>query len=203
MNKEKNLFITGIGTGVGKTVVSAIFVQQLQADYWKPIQSGDLDNSDTDLVKKLVDHNGKQFHPERYRLQLAASPHKAAAKEEIQIKSSDFELPNTSNRLIIEGAGGVLVPISDDFFMIDLMHQLNAAVVLVVRNYLGCINHTLLTVQFLKQQEIPIAYLVLNGDMDADTAKVILKDVGVSTKIIRIKEFKKMDKDQIKNCKLN
>lgn len=202
MNKEKNLFITGIGTGVGKTVVSAVLVQQLKADYWKPIQSGDLDNSDTDMVKKLVDQEGKQFHPERHRLKLAASPHKSAAKEGIVIKSSDFELPITSNRLIIEGAGGILVPISDEFFMVDLIHQFKAEVVLVVRDYLGCINHTLLTIEFLKQQKIPIAYLVLNGDMDEDSERVLLKQIGINTQIIRLMEFKTLEKNEIINCKL-
>ncbi|MCP1996802.1 dethiobiotin synthase [Flavobacterium sp. HSC-61S13] len=202
MNKEENLFITGIGTGVGKTVVSAVFVQHFQADYWKPIQSGDLDDSDTQKVQQLVDGAGIQFHPERHRLQLAASPHKSAIQENIQIQKQDFNLPVTANRLIIEGAGGLLVPISDDFFMIDLIIDLEAAVVLVVRDYLGCINHSLLSIAFLRQKKIAIAYLVINGTMDVDSERVILKAVDSATQIVRIPEFSELNKTIIQTYKL-
>ncbi|WP_430612873.1 dethiobiotin synthase [Flavobacterium sp. JP2137] len=202
MKTAKNLFITGIGTGVGKTVVSAVFVEQLQADYWKPIQSGDLDCSDTDQVKKWTHCENSRFHPERYRLSLAASPHKSAAQEGILIKPTDFVLPKTNNRLIIEGAGGVLVPISDDFYMIDLIERLEAAVVLVVRDYLGCINHSLLSIAHLKQRGIPIAQLVFNGAMDPASERVILKSLDSTTQLVRIPELQTIDYNHIKHCKL-
>src|SRR5687767_8555631 len=116
----KPLFITGIGTNIGKTVVSAIVVEKLQADYWKPIQSGDLDFSDTDKVKALVSNSKSVFHPESYRLTQPFSPHKSAALDDIEIKLDEIILPKTKNQLIIEGAGGLMVPLNDEHLIVDL-----------------------------------------------------------------------------------
>lgn len=173
MNK-KPIFITGIGTGVGKTIVSAALVEKLQADYWKPIQSGDLDNSDTDTVRKLVSNKISTFHPEAYRLTQPFSPHKAAQLDGIKIDMEKIILPQTTNTLIIEGAGGLMVPLNEKDLMIDLIQKLEAEVVLVVSHYLGSINHTLLSIELLLQRNIPIKGLVLNGHPDPDSEAIVL-----------------------------
>lgn len=170
---SKPLFVTGIGTDVGKTIVSAILVEKLQADYWKPVQSGDLDNSDTIKVQKLVSNTVSKFHPEAYRLTQPFSPHKSAALDGITIDPAKIVLPQTSNQLIIEGAGGLMVPLNNDFFIIDLIQQLDAEVVLVSRNYLGSINHTLLSLEVLKQKKIKVRTLIFNGEPDEYSQSVI------------------------------
>lgn len=159
----KRLFVTGIGTDVGKTMVAAIITEALAADYWKPVQAGNLDFSDTDRVKELVTNTQSYFHPETYRFKLPASPHLAAAVENITINPSLFNLPETQNHLIIEGAGGLMVPLNDHFLIIDLIAQLQAEVILVSQNYLGSINHTLLSVQSLRQRQIPVKGIIFNG----------------------------------------
>ncbi|AZA63255.1 dethiobiotin synthase [Chryseobacterium indoltheticum] len=193
---QKKLFITGIGTEVGKTVCSAILAKYFKADYWKPIQSGDLHFSDSMKIKEWVGEN-VNIHPEKYRLQLAASPHQSALEEGVLINSNDFKLPETQNNLIVEGAGGLMVPISDDEFIIDLIEKLNLPVALVVKNYLGCINHTLLSLMALEQKNIKLEYLILNGIFPEDTERMICKNIQEETKIIRIPEIEKITKENI------
>jgi dethiobiotin synthetase len=171
----KPLFITGIGTGIGKTVVSAIIVEQLKADYWKPIQSGDLDNSDTLKVKSLVSNNVSVFHPETYRLTQPFSPHKSADIDGIIIDPAKIIIPKTNNQLIIEGAGGLMVPLNNNFLMIDLINQFKAEVILVVKHYLGSINHTLLSLDALKSRNIPVRAIIFNGDSDQYSEDVIMR----------------------------
>src|SRR6201992_318338 len=153
---NKPLFITGIGTGIGKTVVSAILVESMKADYWKPIQSGDLDNSDTLKVQSLVSNPKTVFHPETYRLTQPYSPHKSAAIDGVVIDINAFSIPETDNILIIEGAGGLMVPLNEHDLMIDLIKKLQAEVILISQNYLGSINHTILSWKALQQGNIPI-----------------------------------------------
>jgi len=174
---KRPIFITGIGTGIGKTIISAILVEKLKADYWKPIQSGDLENSDTLLVKSLVSNPISKFHPEAYRLTQPFSPHKSAALDGIEIDPAKIIIPETGNQLIIEGAGGLMVPLNDHFFMIDLIKQLDAEVILVSQNYLGSINHTLLSIDALRSREIPIKGIVFNGDSDEWSEKVIKRAI--------------------------
>ncbi len=193
---QKQLFITGIGTEIGKTVCSAILTKYFKADYWKPIQSGDLHFSDSMKIKEWVGEN-VIIYPERYRLQLAASPHQSALEEGILINSNDFKLPETQNNLIVEGAGGLMVPISDEEFIIDLIEKLNLPVALVVKNYLGCINHTLLSLMALEQKNIKLEYLILNGSFPEDTERVICKNIQQETKIIRIPDIEKITKENI------
>ncbi|WP_411812409.1 dethiobiotin synthase [Chryseobacterium scophthalmum] len=194
--EQKKLFVTGIGTEIGKTVCSSILTKYFKADYWKPIQSGDLHFSDSMKIKEWVGEN-VVIHPERYRLQLAASPHQSALEEGILINSNDFKLPETQNNLIVEGAGGLMVPISDEEFIIDLIEKLNLPVALVVRNYLGCINHTLLSLMALEQKNIKLEYLILNGSFPADTERVICKNIQEETKIIRIPDIEIITKENI------
>lgn len=199
---QKQLFITGIGTEIGKTVCSAILTKYFKADYWKPIQSGDLHFSDSMKIKEWVGES-VIIHPERYRLKLAASPHQSALEEGILINSNDFKLPETQNNLIVEGAGGLMVPISDEEFIIDLIEKLNLPVALVVRNYLGCINHTLLSLMALEQKNIKLEYLILNGNFPADTERIICKNIQQETKIIRIPDIEKITKENIERITNN
>ena len=196
--EQKKLFVTGIGTEIGKTVCSAILTKYFNADYWKPIQSGDLHFSDSMKIKEWVGEN-VVIHPERFQLQLAASPHQSAAEEGVLINSNDFKIPETQNNLIIEGAGGLMVPISDDEFIIDLIEKLNLPVALVVRNYLGCINHTLLSLMALGQKNIKLEYLILNGGFPKDTERIICKNIQKETKIIRISDIEKITKENIES----
>jgi dethiobiotin synthetase len=160
-----SIFITGIGTGVGKTVASAVVTEALQADYWKPIQAGFDDGTDALAVKDLISNTQTTIHPEVYKLALPASPHIAARQEgiEINIKNIVDCRPLTVDRqLIIEGAGGIMVPVNDIQFVIDVIEQLQAKVILVSRNYLGSINHSLLTANICKQRGIDVLGWIFN-----------------------------------------
>jgi dethiobiotin synthetase len=174
MTNNKPLFITGIGTGIGKTIVSAALVEKLKADYWKPIQSGDLDNSDSLKVKSLISNTHSHIHPETYKLSQPYSPHKSAAIDGISIDPEKFSLPQTGNTLIIEGAGGLMVPLNGRFLMIDLIKQLRAEVILVSQNFLGSINYTLLSLYALKEYQIPIKGIIFNGVKDIYSEEFIL-----------------------------
>ncbi len=178
---QRPIFITGIGTGVGKTIVSAILVEKLKADYWKPIQSGDLDNSDTDHVRSLVSNSTTVFHPEAYRLTQPFSPHKSAAIDGTYIDAEKIVLPKTNNQLIIEGAGGLMVPLNENFLMIDLIKQLDAEVILVSKNYLGSINHTLMSAFILKSYGIKLSRLVFSGEQNQDSENIIEKYLQIET----------------------
>jgi dethiobiotin synthetase len=179
MHNKETLFITGIGTGIGKTIVSAILVEKLKTDYWKPIQSGDLDNSDSLLVENLLSNKISKIYREAYRLTQPFSPHKSAAIDGIKIDPEKIIVPKTENTLIIEGAGGLMVPLNDQFLMIDLIKKLGATVVLVSQNYLGSINHTLLSAYALKQYNIPVKGIIFNGAEDPSSQKYILDYTGL------------------------
>jgi dethiobiotin synthetase len=192
----KSLFVTGIGTGIGKTIVSAVLTEKLQADYWKPVQSGDLDNSDTLKVQSLVSNQKTVFHPETYKLTQPYSPHKSAAIDDVEIDPAKFILPKTYNNLIIEGAGGLMVPLNNQFLMIDLIKQLNVSVVLVSQNYLGSINHTLLSVAILKQYGINMEGIIFNGKTDVDSEQYILQYTGIKL-LGKLPDFESIDKQPI------
>ncbi|MES2062052.1 MAG: dethiobiotin synthase [Bacteroidota bacterium] len=170
---NKPLFVTGIGTDIGKTLISAILVEKLKCDYWKPIQSGELENSDTMKVQRLITNTTSVFHPESYRLTQPYSPHKSAGLDGIKIDEKTIIAPKTENQLLIEGAGGLMVPLNNHALVIDLIKQLNAEVVLVSQNYLGSINHTLLSIEALKQRGIPVKGVVFNGEENASTEDYI------------------------------
>lgn len=196
MLSKQPIFITGIDTGVGKTVVSAIITEKLQADYWKPVQSGDLDASDTLKVQSLITNNVSRFFPEAYRLTQPFSPHKSAAIDKIVIDVQNIIAPETDNQLIIEGAGGLMVPLNDNFLMIDVIKQLNAKVILVSRNYLGSINHTLLSLYALKKYGIPIMGIIFNGVKDIYSKSYILNYTEVID-LGHIPEYEEISKKTI------
>ena len=170
--------IAGIGTEVGKTVVAAIMVQRLAADYWKPVQAGSLEQSDTMAVQQFAPA-GAVFHPEAWRLKHAMSPHAAAEKEAVLIGRQQLSLPATGNSLVVELAGGLMAPLAPGLTNIDLLPGWKLPVVLVSSYYLGSINHTLLSVEALKQRDIPLLGLVFNGDPVASTRHVILESTGL------------------------
>ena len=172
---NKAFFITGIGTEIGKTVSSAILTETFKTDYWKPVQAGDLEDSDTMKVQRLVSNTESKFHPERYRLNHPMSPHAAAKLDKVEIKLSDFVLPKTDNTLLIEGAGGLFVPLNQEDCIIDLIKYLDVPVILVSQNYLGSINHTLLSINALKSRNISIFGVVFNGEKNEETEAIIEK----------------------------
>lgn len=175
MNQPKRYFITGIDTNVGKTIAAAVVTQALEADYWKPVQAGDLDQSDSLKVKSLLSNKKSSIHPEVYRLNTPASPHYAAAVDNVIIDEKKFILPETHNHLVVEGAGGLFVPLHDHYLMVDLIQDLKIPVILVVNFYLGSINHTLSSIEALQRRSIPIAGLLFNGDITPASQAYILK----------------------------
>lgn len=174
----KDLFVTGIGTDIGKTVVSAILTEALQADYWKPVQSGSLEQTDSQRVKSLISNEKSVFHPEAYLLEAPLSPHAAAALEGRRIDLGAIRLPQTRNRLVVEGAGGLFVPLNGEHLVVDLIRHLQLPVVVVSSNYLGSINHTLLTLEALRSRHIPVAGLIFNGEPTPASEDFILKYSG-------------------------
>ncbi|MBS1652841.1 MAG: dethiobiotin synthase [Bacteroidetes bacterium] len=162
----KNYFVTGIGTNVGKTFVSAVLTEALKADYWKPIQTGNVSDSDKDTVKNLITNTKTIIHPEAYSFKDPVSPHMAAAIENTPIIFENLYLPETENNLIIEGAGGILTPLNEHNYVIEMAHSLGAEIILVCNNYLGCINHSLLSIEYLIKNDFEVKGIVLNGNFD-------------------------------------
>jgi dethiobiotin synthetase len=192
----EKIFITGIGTDVGKTIVSAIITESLQADYWKPIQAGELDNSDSHKVKELISNDKTIFHGNSYAFINAESPHSAAKKENRTINLKEIIEPQTSNYLVIEGAGGVLVPLNDTYTIIDLIKP-DYKVIVVSQNYLGSINHTLLTINALKSKGVNVSGIIFNGEENIETQSIIKNMTGVKV-IGRVEKETVLTKEVIK-----
>jgi dethiobiotin synthetase len=197
----KNIFVTGIGTDVGKTVVSAILMEALQYDYWKPVQSGQFYGTDSITVRNLVKNPNLKVHPEAFILKQALSPHAAAEQEGIEIDAQNIELPKAERPLIIEGAGGVLVPLNHTYFVADMISKFKCEAVLVIQNYLGSTNHTLLSIEALKVRNIPIKGLVYNGAPHKMTEDIIEHFSGLKT-IGRILPEKNVNAEFIKKYAL-
>lgn len=165
-------FITGTGTDVGKTVISGILLTGLEANYWKPIQSGE--PTDTNFLKQTTELPEGSFYVERHKFSQPVSPHLASSLSGTRIELTDFELPQHEDcHLIVEGAGGLLVPINDRDLMIDLIEYLNLPVVLVALSGLGTINHTLLSIDALNARKIPILGVVMNGEANQSNREAI------------------------------
>jgi dethiobiotin synthetase len=188
------VFVTGISTEVGKTIASAIIVEALQADYWKPVQAGDLDNSDSHKVGRLISNKKTKIHPNSYALNTPMSPHGAAEIDGIAIDLQQIREPQTENRLVIEGAGGLLVPLNDNDTILDIIRP-DYKVVVVSRHYLGSINHSLLTINALLQKGLNVG-VIFSGDEHPSTESIIRKKTG--TKMLgRIKEENDFDPAKI------
>ena len=179
IERAGGVFVTGTGTEVGKTVVSAGFVSALGGDYWKPVQTGCLEDSDTDTVIRLAGLGPGRAHPPAHVYQAPLSPHEAARLEGAAIDLADFASPETDRAIVVEGAGGVLVPLNDRDTMADLIRYLGLPCVLVALSGLGTINHTLLSLEALKAREIPVLGVVMNGEPNAANADAIRSFGGV------------------------
>ena len=195
--EAKRYFVAGIGTDVGKTVASAVLVEALKADYWKPVQAGDVENTDRMKVQKLVSNTESTFHPERYLLPYPLSPHASAAMAGVEIDANAIQIPEHKAPLIIEGAGGLLVPINYEVLYIDWVQKMQLEVILVSRHYLGSINHTLLSAEALKSRGIPVKGIIFNGIENIHTEAVILQQTGFNF-LGRIDETEIVTKEFIK-----
>jgi len=190
------LFITGISTDVGKTITSAIVVEALEADYWKPVQAGDLDNSDSHKVKSQISNSKSQFYPNSYQLNTPASPHLAAEIDGITIDLKKIQEPKTDNHLVIEGAGGIFVPLNQEDSIIDLI-QPDYKVIVVSRHYLGSINHTLLTIEAIQNRGFQVAGIIFSGSENKSTESLILNKTNIKC-IGRIDEEPYFDQNVIR-----
>jgi dethiobiotin synthetase len=190
------LFITGISTDVGKTIASSIIVEALEADYWKPIQAGDLDNSDSHKIKSYISNDKTVIHENSYKLNTPASPHLAAELDGITIDLKQIKEPETQNHLVIEGAGGIFVPLNNNDCVIDLI-QKDYKVIVVSRHYLGSINHTLLTIETLQNRKLNIAGIIFSGEENKSSESIILNKTGVKC-IGRIEQEPYFDQNVIK-----
>lgn len=179
MGRPPGCAVAGIGTGVGKTLVAALLTERLAATYWKPVQAGGLVHTDTMEVRRLVTAGRCRFLPEAYSLREAMSPHAAAAREGLTIRRDRLKLPEVDGPLVVEPAGGILVPLTADLLNVDLMADWNLPVVVVSNYYLGSINHTLLTVEALKSRDLPLTGIVFNGERNEDSRSVILAQTGL------------------------
>ena len=194
---SNSYFITGIGTDVGKTVVSSILCELLHATYWKPIQSGDLQNSDSKKIQQWL-NNTVEIIPEAYLFSEALSPHVASKIDGVSINPAMLNLPKTAGNLIVEGAGGWLVPINESgITFADLAEQWNIPIILVSRHYLGSINHTLLTIESIRSRNVNIHGIIYVGEPLPDTCEIIEKITGVKT-LFSVPLFDKVDTDTIK-----
>lgn len=168
----KQYFVTGIGTDVGKTITSAVLCSKLGAAYFKPIQAGNLDELESNLIQNLVPNT--IVFDTLYKLNNPVSPHLAAKLDQIHIDIESINLPKYQGNLIVEGAGGVLVPLNDEYTILDLIKRLKLATIVVVKHYLGSINHTLLTCTILKQSGVEVAGIIFNGDINEESERIIL-----------------------------
>ncbi|CAL1518053.1 dethiobiotin synthase [Chitinophaga sp. MM2321] len=198
---NNKIFITGIGTGVGKTIVSACVTEALQADYWKPVQTGLAEGTDTDTVRRLLSNTVTVCHQEAYCLHEPASPHLAARLEKITI-DTDFivqeanRLRPAGRALVMEGAGGLMVPLNEEIFTLDLIGQLQAGVIIVAQNYLGSINHAMLTAKVLKHTGVSVIGWIFGGDEHSNEDDVV-RWSGFP-KIGRIPQAVQVDKEFIR-----
>lgn len=186
----KQYIIAGIGTEIGKTVCSAIITKALRADYWKPIQAGNLTDGDAYWVQQWVP--GTEIHPSTYALQNPLSPHTAAELDGIRIDLNAFHLPETTENLVVELAGGIMVPLNEKDTNLDLIERLGLPVILVSKNYLGSINHTLMTFEILTSRNIDIAGIVFNGQTNSSGESFILNHTGLPV-LLRVNEEKEFN----------
>lgn len=192
--------IAGIHTGIGKTIVSAVIAEALKADYWKPVQAG-TEERDVTTIRQLVSHD-IVLYDEAYLLTQPLSPHAAARIDGITIDHTKFIFPITDNLLLIETAGGIMSPVSDSATMADLMVHYHLPAILVVKHYLGSINHTLLSIELLRSRGIPLLGIIINGNDDKGSETFIAEYTKVPV-IARVPEFITLNTSSIKECAAN
>ena len=171
----ERIFVTGSDTNIGKTVISGILMAGLGAEYWKPVQSGIEEMTDTEWLREKTGLSKGHFHPETYRFKRALSPHASAAREGIRVDMEAFQMPenNKSRHLIVEGAGGVMVPLNGEHFMLDLMKKIDIPVLSVSSSRLGTINHTLLSIEQMRRHGLDLLGVVINGPRNKDNREAI------------------------------
>lgn len=196
-----SIFVTGTDTDVGKTLASALFVRYLHADYWKPVQSGLDGETDDQVIARLTADlsPASTIHPSRFRLTQPLSPHEAARRDGIPIQLSDFVLPQTAKKLVVEGAGGVMVPLNDQDWMLDLMVQLKLPIVVVARSTLGTINHSMLSLLALKGRGLRVLGWVVNGPHTPHNEQALTKfsDLPILARIPRLDNIDGPTLDQV------
>jgi len=204
MSLPNRIFITGTDTGVGKTVVSAILMAGLGGFYWKPIQSGLDEITDTEWVHKNTGLPGDHFFRETYRLTLPLSPHAAALHDGVRIDLESFHMPEIPKQghLIIEGAGGLMVPLNEKDLITDLIKKFKAPVLLVARSSLGTINHTLLSLEQLRREGIDIMGAVINGPINPGNREAI-EHFGKTKVLAEIEPIEYIDPQNLKILHLN
>ncbi len=188
-------FITGISTDVGKSIAAAMITEALEADYWKPVQAGDLDNSDTHKVERLISNSMTTFHKNSYALNSPMSPHAAAEIDSIKIDIKKIKRPKTNRDLVIEGAGGLLVPLNNKSTILDLIEK-DDCVILVSRHYLGSINHTLLSIEMLRSRGIKHIKIIFSGNEHRSTEQAIQDHSGIEV-LGRIEQEPYFDKNVV------
>jgi dethiobiotin synthetase len=194
---QRGVVVAGIGTEVGKTVTSAILCEVMGARYWKPIASGSDDGpAESVVVSRLLKNGAQRIFNERYLLRKSLSPHIAAALEGVEVSLDQFTLPVCEAPLVVELAGGIMVPLNDRATNLDLIRRLGLPVVVVSRHYLGSINHTLLTLFALRAHNIPVKGIVFNGEELPDTERIITTKGDVSV-IGRIPSFGEVSQSTI------
>ena len=194
----KKFFITGTDTSVGKTLFCSILMDKFLYDYWKPIQTGNKNDNDTIYIKKICKIPSNRFYKPAFSFRKSLSPHQAAKYENVSINLNNIKKPITNNPLIIEGIGGILVPLNNKNLIIDLIKKLKFPVIIVSRSTLGTINHTLMTIKILRQNKIKIYGVVLNGVMNKKNAQSI-EHFGKVKVLAQIPFFKKISLKRIKN----
>jgi len=167
------LVVTGTDTGIGKTVLAAALTGALGARYWKPVQAGLEGESDSEAVARLSGLGAGSIIPEAYRLNTPCSPHQAAAIDGLTIDPAHLSLPEGTGPLVVEGAGGVLVPLAEDLLYADLFARWGLPVVLAARTELGTINHSLLSIEALRARHVPIAGIAFIGEGNAESERII------------------------------
>jgi len=188
--------IAGIGTEIGKTLISSIFRQGLQADYWKPVQSGNPEEADALFIEQMTRVPEGKIWDSSYMLTQPLSPHTAAEIDGVRISLDQIQLPQTERSLIVELAGGLMVPLNESETNLDLIAHIALPVVLVSKNYLGSINHTLLSYEILKAKQIPIAGIVFNGPTNASGERFILQHTGLKV-LLRVPELAQINPEII------
>ena len=192
-------FVTGTDTEIGKTLVSAMLMSSLDATYWKPIQAGLEEETDTEFVKRLSGVDDSRIIPEKYRLVTPMSPHGAADIDGVEISLSDFELPGFDTKhLIVEGAGGLIVPINWQDTVLDMIRKFNMPVLLVARSSLGTLNHTLLSLQALRDRGLDVFAVILNGEKHASNKETI-EHFG-KVPVLEVEPIKNVDNASLKEA---
>ena len=156
-------FVTGTDTDVGKTVVSAWLLAHLDACYWKPVQAGAEPETDSATVRRLAEVSADRILPEAYLLSEPIAPHEAAQRTGIAIDMAKLVPPPCDRPLVVEGAGGLMVPLTDEAYVVDLATELHLPLILVTRSTIGTINHTLLSLEAIRRRGLPLAGVVING----------------------------------------